>query len=294
MVFCLLFVDEAVNVQLLVSSCHCQFFYSFPNPSLIFEFIKIAKGESPLTKIRYCNMTSYLHDHNYCLESLETILLNRMNKVKLSDIPKLEKKTRKNRRLWHRLRRTRVTASIAHDIIRTLRSKRLLTPISTSFLNNHFRDKPVLTKAMQWGITNEDTALKAYSDLFGDNYSKIGLVIDQHRHYISATPDAISDSRETLVEIKCPYSVRHTSPESVEYLKSGRLKTNHRYFTQMQIQMHVCQIHKCDFVVWTPKGIYVQGIEYDADLVAGFLIDLEFYYKNVFAPRYFETINSGN
>lgn len=169
-------------------------------------------------------MTAYLHDHFYCTDSLEFILLSRMNSVKLSDIPKLEKKTRKDCRLWRRLRKTRITASVVHDVIRTCRSRRLATPLATGFLDNHFREKPFLSKAMKWGIVNEQNALKAYCNLMGRQFSKCDVIIDQERHYLSATPDAISDKKDVIVKIK--YSVRHDVPQSAQYLQSGMLKTN--------------------------------------------------------------------
>lgn len=83
-------------------------------------------------------MIGYLRDHDYCKERIATILLNKINAVKLSQILKLEKKSRLNKRLWHELRKARITASIAHDVVRTCRSKRFVT----SFLTNHFLNKP--------------------------------------------------------------------------------------------------------------------------------------------------------
>lgn len=235
-------------------------------------------------------MSGYLNDHDYVKENLQTILLNKINNVKPTDIPKFEKKTKKNKRLWYQLRKTRITASMAHDVIRTCHSKRL----ATSFLNRHFLNKPMLTKAMKWGIANEETALKAYCDMMGEKFSKCGLYIDPDRNYIAATPDGINESKDTILEIKCPYSVRHGQPYEVDYLSSGKLKTSHRYYTQMQIQMHVTKVYSCDFVVWTPNGIHIEGIRYDKDLVAGYLTDCDFYFRNVFSKFYFETIDSGN
>lgn len=212
-------------------------------------------------------MTAYLHDHQYCYESLETIILNRMNAVSTSDIRKFEKKTRKNIKLWHQLRKTRITASIVHDVIRTCHSKRF----STSFLTRHFLNKPITTRAIKWGLTNESTALKEYCKVMGGNFTKCGTIIDRNRSYISATPDAVNDQNDRIVEIKCPFSVKYEKPQNVKYLSSGHLKTTHRYYTQVQIQMHVSQIPNCDFVVWTPQGIYIEGIKYDAELVSSYL-----------------------
>lgn len=235
-------------------------------------------------------MTAYLNDHQYCSDSLQTIMLNRINTVSTSDIRRLEKKTRKNIKLWHQLRRTRITASITHDITRTCRSTRF----STNFLAKHFLNKPIKTKAVKWGLTQEAAALKEYCKEMGGNFTKCGTWIDRYRCYISATPDAVNDERDRIVEIKCPFSVKDEKPQKVKYLSSGHLKTTHRYYTQVQMQMHVSEIHSCDFVVWTPKGIYIQGIKYNAELVSSYLNDCDVYYKFFFTKCYFQTIHSLN
>lgn len=240
-----------------------------------------------MVRKRYCNMNAYLNDHNYCKNTLEEIILNRMNAVTIRDIVNLEKKTRKNKKLWFQLRRTRITASIAHDVVRTCRSKRF----ATSFLSNHILCRPIRSKAIQWGITQEETALKKYISVMGGKFSKCGTIIDERRNYLSATPDAICDEKEKIIEIKCHFSVKDDKPESVDYLSSGRLKTSHKYYTQVQIQMHVTKIHRCDFVVWTPKGIFIQGIKYDRELVSTYLQLCDCYYKNIFCKRYFDIIS---
>lgn len=144
---------------------------------------------------------------------------------------------------------------------------------------------------MKWGITNEDTAFKKYVSVMGGKFSKCGTIIDEVRNYLSATPDVISDEKEKIVEIKCPYSVKDDKPDSVNYLSSGRLEKTHRYYTQVKIQMHVTKVDTCDFVVWTPKGIFIQGIRYDPDLVSTYLNQCDFYYKKVFAKFYFHVTN---
>lgn len=214
------------------------------------------------------------------------MLLNQINSVTAAQTTQFEKKTRKSTKLWFQLRRSRITASIAHDVVRTCRSKRY----ATGFLKQHFLNKPIRSKALKWGITNEATALKKYCSVMGNDFYKCGIMIDKDRNYLSASTDAVNSTRDIIVEIKCPYSVRNGQPETVEYLANGYLKSTHRYYTQMQIQMHVSGIHYCDFVVWT-QGIYIQGIRYDKALVSSYLKKIDFYYTTIFVPLYLETIN---
>lgn len=217
-------------------------------------------------------------------------MLDRLNAVKLSDIKKIEKRTSKSTRkgikLWYQYRKTRITASIAHDIIRTCRTKRF----ATSFLKRHVNQMPIRSKAIQWGISHESVALQKYCDLVGEKFTKCGTFIDSEIHYISATPDGVSPCGSIIVEIKCPYSVRFDKPESVDYLQGGKLKRSHKYYCQIQMQMHISKVHRCDFVVWTTKGIYVELILYDAALVESYLPDIQFYYRNVFSVFYFNNV----
>lgn len=64
-----------------------------------------------------------------------------------------------------------------------------------------------------------------------------------------------------LIEIKCPYKWRkkslHDACKDKEFCcflddnNEIQLKKNHRYYTQIQGQMGVCKMQKCDFVLYT-------------------------------------------
>ncbi|KAJ6649017.1 hypothetical protein Bhyg_04249 [Pseudolycoriella hygida] len=276
-------VDEIMNVV------EPPIVPSYNITAFVCDAFSKAKPVSPLFT-KHCNLGAYLNDHKYCQKPLETIMLGRMNEVNQTERRLIERRTRNNKKLWHNTRKTRITASIAKNIVSTCRTKNL----ATSFLVNHIRGVQLRTKAIKWGLTHEHCALEDCCRLFqcnSDNFLKCGIIIDEERTYISATPDAIEKGRRLIVEIKCPFSVRDNRPEEVDYLKEGKLKRNHAYYVQVQIQMHVTRIHLCDFVVWTNKGIFVESIEYDAVIVAGYLKDLEFYYTNIFSRFYFKLIN---
>lgn len=63
---------------------------------------------------------------------------------------------------------------------------------------------------------------------------------------------------------------------------------NHMYYTQVQIQMYVTKIYKCDFVVWTTKGIFIEPILYDEAFVSECLQHIQTYFEDVFSIFYFE------
>lgn len=53
----------------------------------------------------------------------------------------------------------------------------------------------------------------------------------------------------------------------VPYLIAGKnhyhLNKRHDYYSQIQLQLWVAKLEVCDFVVWTPSGIYIENIVKD-------------------------------
>lgn len=81
-----------------------------------------------------------------------------------------------------------------------------------------------------------------------------------------------SNNADRLIEIKCPYSSRNNTIVSACSnasffctLKDNTpsLKKSHNYFYQIQGQMAVSGIQKCDFIVWTTQDFLVQQIAFD-------------------------------
>ena len=117
---------------------------------------------------------------------------------------------------------------------------------------------------------------------------------------IGATPDAMID--EILVELKCPFSMRHLKPQEIEKLsksqqqsffckKEGnklKVKENHCYLWQIQTQMYVCKAKECLFVVQTPNGINVEQINFAPETYMPALEKAKIDYKYVFVPEFFE------
>lgn len=243
---------------------------------------------------RQANLVAYFHVHQYCKQRLEICVLNKTNKVSPADRLKIERETRKNNTLWRKTRKTRITASIAHYVVRTCRTQGRTGKFDTSFLKQHILNLKIRSKAIDWGVKNEEAALREYSNKVGEKFSKCGIFVDSSLSCLSATPDGINESRSVIVEIKCPYSVRFKKPEATSFLQNNSLKKNHMYYTQVQIQMYVTKIFKCDFVVWTPSGIFIEPILYNEVYVNECLQHIETYFKDVFSMYYFEITQEDN
>ena len=134
----------------------------------------------------------------------------------------------------------------------------------------------------KWGKQNESEALKQYVShkQHSVSVSSCGFVVDQTSPWLGASPDfLIHDSTESttigLGEIKCPYSKRNeTIDEACEdktfFLANvdGKvlLKTNHKYYFQVQGTLGILQLKWSDFVVYTKKDLHVERIFFDNEL----------------------------
>ncbi|KAK6191028.1 hypothetical protein SNE40_002778 [Patella caerulea] len=122
-----------------------------------------------------------------------------------------------------------------------------------------------------WGRSHERAARRTYESYqkkkhenFACNES--GLCVNEHYPHLGASPDGLVSCKccgEGLLEIKCPFTWRFTSPLEVSNdplfscsIEDGKqmLKRRHAYHFQVQGQMAICQKKYCDFCVWTLKG----------------------------------------
>ena len=93
-----------------------------------------------------------------------------------------------------------------------------------------------------------------------------------------------------LLEIKCPYSQRDNHPQELVgkrgfYLKHDGLNKSHRYYTQVQGQIAICDKQFCDFVVWTKRGRSIQRIYKDAPFLEKLLQKLTTFYVEHLLPE---------
>ena len=108
---------------------------------------------------------------------------------------------------------------------------------------------------------------------------------------MGASPDGLIDE-DGLVEIKCPFSAKDFTPqEAAEALtqikgvfnkkNSDTMSRTHRYFYQVQGQLHVSQRQYCIFAMWTPKYMKQIRVDRDDDFWESHMKDflIRFYHK---------------
>ena len=185
--------------------------------------------------------------------------------------------------LWFTYRKGVITASISHDILSKMKKvKRGGGGVINMFQTNKKVSGLTYTNpeipALKYGREMEDIAANAFLEVMKAEHKnvvlkKCGLYLDPVTPVIGGSPDRIMECSchpPSCVEIKCPFSINFTSPtdESVKlpYIAKNKINRNHSYFTQCMVQMAVTQLSTTFFVVWTPHGILVDSIQFDAEL----------------------------
>lgn len=180
-------------------------------------------------------------------------------------------------KLWFEHRRGRITGSKFHNVI----VRRDSTPPDSlvSAIMGYNRYDLSCKKEVKWGVDHEDVARKAYIQKMAASHKNFtcrlsGFVVDDKKPFLGASADGIAACDchgQRTVEIKCPYKHKDRSPLEAAQIDSsfcldqaGNLKTSHKYYSQMQLQMHVNRVLCGDFVVYTLKELKVnEMIPYD-------------------------------
>ena len=211
----------------------------------------------------------------------------------------VELKTREQSKckLWYEQRAGRVTASNLRKVLHTNFSspsvsllKMICYPESTKFYS----------KACDYGLSHEADALHMYNDSMQADHAffelkKCGLVLDPSNPFIGASPDGITSCSccgKGVVEVKCPFLCKDKSfAEAVKDKafcleeETFLLKQDHPYYFQVQLQMKLCNVKFCDFVVWGKDGTLKQRVNYDAKCIDDSLEQVKAFVKMCVLPE---------
>lgn len=118
-----------------------------------------------------------------------------------------------------------------------------------------------------------------------------GLVVHPLQPWLCGSPDGLFVHRgdTSLLEIKCPYAQRdsdvidHELQRSfVSYVKyvNGELTLSktHKYYTQVQLLMYVCNLEVCFFFVYTSKQSVTVVVPRDDSFLSSAVRALEAFY----------------
>lgn len=218
--------------------------------------------------------------------------LVRLSRLQETDILRVSELTagQRDNPAWFLARRGRLTASNFGSV---LKAKRITPSLIKRLLGEYDLSR---VKAVQWGVNNEEEAVKAFTLKTGLAVKGTGIWFHSSG-ILGASPDGIIDEG-TVLEVKCPYTERNlTVAEAVESATfclekctSGQgyaLKKDHVYWHQVQGEMYFSRRRFCYFVVWTTKDIAIVKIERDEEWVANIPVLTQFYFDNIF-PRIVE------
>ncbi|CAC5358530.1 unnamed protein product [Mytilus coruscus] len=166
--------------------------------------------------------------------------------------------------LWFEHRKGRLTASKAHDV---LRMREQTSPDNLVRRVCGYNNYDLSRKdAVRWCIEHEDEARIAYFSHQKTTHINLecklaGFFVNSKHPFVGASPDGITTcdccGKGTL-EVKCPFKHKDTPIDKVSAKDSNfcldnmlQLKQNHRYYTQVQLQMYLTESSYSDFVVYT-------------------------------------------
>ena len=187
----------------------------------------------------------------------------------------------------YQARKGRLTASKHHEINAkingVLKSKGSTTPKTTPLIGKTMFGMPRLnTHPTEWGIENEDTALKAFygNEILRHENMKIqtcGIFLYDNPSYTAGSPDGTATCKghgKILIETEFPYNIKNKTiadgKKECQFLveKDGLffLSKTHQCYTPIISQMGITGIHYCYFTVWTMKYLFVEKIVFNEKL----------------------------
>lgn len=178
--------------------------------------------------------------------------------------------------------------------------------------------------ATNYGTLNEPKARKLYMDCTGHDVINLGFLVNPNMPWFGYSPDGFIEN-DKIIEIKCPidgqkmavidliYNVpclekkktsgnnqkdsevtilmsRETGNNSMVAMTLGNivgLKENHPYFFQVQMGMFICNVKKCDFIIYSSfeDSAVVIPIAYNEKKVDEYLGKLQYVYFKHILPR---------
>ena len=209
---------------------------------------------------------------------------NQKNRVAIEDRTKSQSDSIE----WNRIRKNMLTASNYGEVCKRRETTFCGALVKRLIYSTHVPG----TAAMQYGKEHEHDARKTLQKAIGFVIELSGFWIDPEFEYFGASPDGLIDcelseltinskgdialeeipsllydvDKGGIIEIKCPSRAANLTPEvALQQFKDLRaiydkkepdlfMNVNHRYYFQIQGQLHITRRLYCVFTLWTPLG----------------------------------------
>ncbi|KAG5865666.1 hypothetical protein JTB14_001370 [Gonioctena quinquepunctata] len=189
------------------------------------------------------------------------------NTRNLDELLDIERETRNQSEcpLWFEERHKRITASFFGKVVKASQNS-TLEKLALKIITQ----PKVTSEPISHGKINESSARIAYENINNIHCETAGLVIHEDFQYIAGSPDGLV-GENGIIEIKCPFKIRNMDPDIaikqglLPYVDkaSGKLKTSHEYYYQVQGLLEITNSDWCDFIIYTFRVIKTERIARD-------------------------------
>ena len=200
---------------------------------------------------------------------------------------------------WMLHRAGRITASTCYQVSHTKidnPSKSLIAQLMQYEACSSGNDKYT-----RYGKKLEPSARDCYRNLISKQHGHL-KVIESGFHVraicplLGASPDGIvscSCHSDRVLEIKCPFKYQHglkgwENDKDFPIISSMQMKSNHRYYYQIQLQMLLCGKDHGDFFVYSPAGpdeYLLVTVSRDDELLENLVNDLSVKFVKILLPE---------
>ena len=201
--------------------------------------------------------------------------------------------------LWYAHRKGRITGTKAHAVL-TRRNDTPPENLTMRIMDYKSYDLSG-KKEIRWGLDNEDLAREKFVALMSSTHNsfncrKAGFIISKQMPFLGASPDGVIECQccgRGVLEIKCPFKYKSSlladviNTDGTFFIDCNKkLKSKHKYYTQVQMEMFVAKVNYCYLVVLM-KDLTVIRIEFDKIFCETLLPKCESLFVNYVLPELF-------
>ena len=120
-----------------------------------------------------------------------------------------------------------------------------------------------------YGRQMESKAKAFLKDFLDSDIHDVGLVTKKNQPWLCSSPDGIllhKTGEIVALEIKCPSSCAGKNI-TVPYIENDKLKENHPYYTQIQIQLYCCDLNMCLLLIYSSRDFKLIEVPQNKDFL---------------------------
>lgn len=191
---------------------------------------------------------------------------------------------------WRYERSKRLPSTLFKDV-----ASRKTTTLCANLVKRIIYRDNVSTKAIEYGKSHEQKAVKRYEEITGVQVQHCGLFIDPSKPFLCTSPDGLV-GEDGLLEVKCPFSVKDASSLIEAFTEKNKigfkvvdgklsLPTNHKYYFQIQGQLSITNRAWCDLYIWIPNDSQIIHVKQNKDFWSNIIPKLEQFYIECCVPE---------